>query len=357
MERLAVIGGLIVAAGFAIGGLTPSMWEHVRIEVADQHRWEQAEPVSPDLITAMAETPFAGDRLVVADAAVRLEVIPEDRADFAVSIENTGPLATPLVTADGGVVQVDGRLGAGVSCRHDGAVVVHGRGGVERTSLPLVRVRAPRTLAVESSGANHVVIGDATSVQLVIRGCGDGVVGDITDRLDLTVAGAGDVKVGRLGQAELDLAGSGDVAVAAVTGRLQASIGGSGSLSVAEASGSAAVSVAGSGEARIGGAALSAFDGNVAGSGDIQVEGDVNGPAVVRVAGSGDIAIDGAVETLNATVEGSGEVDVDAVRGAQTRIVRGSGTIEVGGDATQAPIPPSPAAAPRPPAPPTPPTP
>jgi hypothetical protein len=354
MERLAVIGGLIVAAVFAVGGLAPSLWDNVHFEIAGERSWEAAEPVAPDQITTLAEATFAGERLVLSDAAVRLEVIPEDRSDFAVSIENAGPLATPLVSAVGGVVQVDGRLGAGVSCRHDGAVVVHGRGGVDRAALPLVRVRAPLALAVESSGANHVVVRDAANLELVLRGCGDAVVGNVADRFDLTLAGAGDVKIGRLGRAEFELTGSGDVAAAAVAGRLEASIGGSGTLTVAEAAGAAMVTVAGSGEARIGGGPLTAFNGVVAGSGDIQVDGDVDGPAVVRVAGSGDISIEGAVSTLNATVEGSGEVDVDTVRGAQTRIVRGSGTIEVGDTAPGPTAPPTPAAAPTPPAQPAP---
>lgn len=352
MERLAVIGGLIVAAMFALGALTPAVWDNVHIEVAADHDWEEAEPVSADQITPFAETAFAAERLVISDAAVRLEVIPEDRQDYAVSIENAGPLATPTVSADGGVVVVNGRLGAGVSCRHDGDVVIHGRGGVNRESLPLVRVRAPRTLAVESAGANQVRVGDAAALQLVIRGCGDAEVGDVDALLNLTVAGAGDVKTGRLGSAQFDLAGSGDVAAAAVTGALQAAIGGSGTLTVAEASGAANVSVAGSGEARIGGGTLSAFDGVVSGSGDIQVDADVNGPAVTRVSGSGEISIEGTVQTLNATVEGSGEVDVEAVRGAQTRIVRGSGTIEVGGArGLQPPTPPTPPEAARAPAP------
>jgi hypothetical protein len=331
MERLAVIGGLIVAAAFALGALNPSVWDNVRIEVSGDYDWDEIEPVPAGEIFTLQEAAFAGERLVVTDAALRVEIIPEDRADFAVAIDNAGPLATPIVTADGGVVEINGQLDAGVSCRRGGDVVVHGRGSVDRAALPLVRVRAPRSMAVESAGANHIVIGDATAVQLVIRGCGDAVVGDVAQRLDLTVAGAGNVKAGRLGSAAFDLAGSGDVSAAAVTGQLQARIGGSAELTVAEAAGAAAVTVAGSGEARIGGGALTAFEGDVAGSGDISVDADVNGPATARVAGSGEISIQGAVETLNATVEGSGEVDVGAVRGAQTRIVRGSGAIEVGG--------------------------
>jgi hypothetical protein len=354
MERLAVVIALIVAGVFALHAIAPQgvfMYHSDDIGFMD----EEASPVDAALIQNVAETVFEGSELRIADAAVRIDVIPEDRDDFAISITNSGPLATPSLRAEGGVVTVDGGLNGRISCRGEGGVVVHGRGAAPLDRLPVVQVRAPRDLAIATQGGGGFLrIGDTTALRAAFSGCGDAEIGAVREALQLRVDGSGDVRVAAAQDATLSLAGSGDVAVAGGVRRLQVELDGSSSLDVETVpSASAVLGLNGSGDIDVRGGPLASLNAVIDGSGSMTVEGDVTGEASARINGSGDIEISGVAGALNATIEGSGGIEVGGVHGRQTRVVHGSGRIDVGyarADEAAAPPPPARPAPPLPPA-------
>ncbi len=345
MERFAVIIGLFIAGGFAIAAMTGHQDFAFEIDT-DEGSWHAAAPVSADQIVNMTETAFAANALQTVDAAVLLQVIPEDRADVSVSITNAGPLATPLVRLEGATLVIDGALGARVHCRGDGDVTVHGRGSVALAQLPVVRVRTPRAVNLDGVGGGGLVrVGEAQDLRLTVSGCGDADIAAVAGALTLRAEGSGDIEVEQAREAEIELTGSGDVSFLRPVSRLQVTVDGSSAFEAPMAPGAAAVlTLNGSGDIRISGGPLSRLQAQLDGSGDIDVDAAVTGPATAHISGSGDIDIGGTVDSLNAAVEGSGSVDVAGVRGAQTRVVRGSGEITV--DEAAPPLPPVPPAPP-----------
>jgi hypothetical protein len=339
MERLAVVIGLLVAGFFAVKALAPDA--EIRINISDDDVPRVMAAVDPAAIFTVPETVYAARQLFVDETAVVLEVTPEDRTDIAVAVENAGPLATPTIALEGTTLRISGGLGQSMSCASQGTVHIRGRGAVREAQLPVVRVRVPRSVELESGGANAVRIGPSASAVLTLSGCGDTDIGPVEGLLHVSARGTGDVRATRAGETELELAGSSGVSVQEVDQRLKLTIAGSGSATIAQLTGSADVSVDGSGDVTVNGGSVSDLTVSVAGSGDVTVSAPVTGAAVIRVAGSGEVDLTEEVGTLNATVEGSGSVTALEVQGQQTRLVRGSGEIKVLNE-PEAPSPPRP---------------
>lgn len=251
----------------------------------------------------------------IKDAAARVTVVPEDRADVHVEIVAYNRRLPLALKQAGGRTIIDGGLdGTKIrGCRGTGAaavVRVAGLGDVPLRDLPHVVVRMPRDVDVYAGGAVFGVVGRARNVTLGRAGCGDWIVANVTNLLQLSLAGSGDARTGQAGQAKLRVAGAGDIATAAVNGPLEVDVAGSGDVRVR--------SVAGP------------LDVNMAGSGDVVVEGGQASAMKVRVAGSGNVIFGGAAGSLTARIAGSGDVRAREVRGPIRKRVLGSGAVRIG---------------------------
>ena len=229
--------------------------------------------------------------LKIKHAAARVVVIPEDRRDVVVTITGGRPdLPRLQVRQQGGDVEIDGDLrnrvrncnlggmgvvrDTGTALRPDTqrSVEIRGIGRVSAADLPLITARVPMNADVSASDAVFGSIGRTESLSLGNAGCGDWTVANVRGKLEVALAGSGDVSAGSSGTADISIAGSGDVHLGPVAGRLEASI-----------------------------------------------------------AGSGDVRVEGIAEGLEASILGSGDVRVAQVTGSVERSVLGSGDVIVGG--------------------------
>ena len=288
---------------------------------------------SAAVLTALAAAqPAAAQEAEIRNAVARVIVIPEDRADIAVEI-TPGSADLPQLTVErrGDKVRIDGGLGRRRSmmqfsndsireCNNgradarqpgEGAtVVLAGKGRIRLEDAPLVVLRTPRDVDVESGSGVYGAVGrGARSVELGAGGCGNWTVANVDGRLDIGVGGSGTVRAGTSQSLDASVGGSGSI-FAGATGALEANVGGSGSIAVASINGPADVSIGGSGDVTIRGGRATSMD--------------------VAVAGSGNVRFDGTAASLDASIAGSGDVRVSEVTGTVSRSIVGSGEVRVG---------------------------
>ena len=282
-------------------------------------------------LAAGAATAASAQELDIENAAARVVVIPEARADVAVTVTQGSAQLPPLEVrrrGDGGV-EIDGGLRRRIRDCGGGAVrgaastplnpdpnqtvEIRGVGRVRVADLPLITARVPMQADVASAGAVWGSVGRTQSLELASAGCGDWTAANVADALSVSLAGSGDVAVGSSRRAEVSVAGSGDVRLGPVAGGLEASIAGSGDIHAASVGGN--------------------LDASIAGSGDIAVAGGRLGNADVSILGSGDVRIDGIVDRLDVSIAGSGDVRVAQVINGVDRSVMGSGDVIVAGRA------------------------
>ena len=274
---------------------------------------------------ALAQSP----EVEIEHAVARVVVIVEDRADIGVEIERgSSQLPQLRVTRRGDDVRIDGGLGrrfAGLrvgdsirNCRSgpdrtrpgEGASVeVRNIGRVNLDDAPLIVIRSPRHVNIDTGGAVFGSVGrGATSVDMGNGGCGDWVIANTDGPVDASLGGSGDVMVGSTRSLEVSLAGSGDL-TAGATGSLDLSLAGSGGAAIAEVNGDTDISIAGSGEVAIRRGRSPNLDISIAGSGDIDFGGTA-GDVSVSIAGSGDIRIAEATGSVSRSVVGSGDIHI-----------------------------------------------
>jgi hypothetical protein len=287
---------------------------------------------SAAVLTAFAALPAAAQEAEIRNAVARVIVIPEDRTDIAVEITQ-GSADLPRLTVErrGDKVRIDGGLGRRRSmlqfnndsirsCNNgradarqpgEGATVeVAGKGRIRLEDAPLVVVRTPRDVDVNSGSGVYGAIGrGARSVELGAGGCGNWTVANVDGRLEIGVGGSGTVRAGTSRSLEASVGGSGSILTGA-TGGLEASVGGSGNIVVAGVDGPAEVSIGGSGDVNIRGGRASTLE--------------------VAIAGSGNVRFDGVANSLEASIAGSGDVRVAEVTGPVSRSIVGSGEVRVG---------------------------
>lgn len=291
-----------------------------------------ASAVSLAALAVVAASPAAakdGPEVQIDHAVARVVVIVEDRADIGVEIEQGhSGLPAVVVHREGARVRIDGGLrGGGMfggdrirNCRSgpegarqpgEGASVeVRGVGRVNLSDAPLIVVRTPRDVNLGAGGAVFGAVGrGATSIDLGSAGCGDWTVANTDGKLEVSLAGSGDIRAGTSGSLEVSLAGSGSV-MAAATRDLDVSIAGSGDVTTAAVSGPVDVSIAG--------------------SGSVTVNGDA-GAVSVSTMGSGDVNVRGTAASVDASIAGSGDVSVGRVTGSVSQSIAGSGDVTVGG--------------------------
>ena len=169
MERAALIGGIVLAV-FVV--LIASVHKHISIDLDDKgwegfHRAAYVEPAP----ASVGERVYNVTAARVRDAAAIVRVIPEDRANVAIAIENPGHAPTPVVEQREGEVIVDGRMARRIhGCRSDGSVRLDGYGALSRAELPTITIRTPRDVTVKLGGAVQAEIGPAQTVDLAVSG-------------------------------------------------------------------------------------------------------------------------------------------------------------------------------------------
>ncbi|MCF8503569.1 MAG: DUF2807 domain-containing protein [Caulobacter sp.] len=250
----------------------------------------------------------------IKNAAARVVVIPEDRADVKVEFLTTNAGLPLMVRTEGDKTVIDGGLirNAIRNCRTiNGEATVSVRGkSFGWDALPQVVVRVPMDAKVAGGSAVFGSVGRSNSLELSNAGCGDWTVGNVAGELKINQAGSGDTTAGTAGSVSINIAGSGDVATAAISGDLAVNIAGSGDVQAASVSGAIAA--------------------NIMGSGDITVRGGEVGAVAVSIAGSGDVTVMAPAESVSAKIAGSGDVRLLRVSGTISKKVAGSGEVIVG---------------------------
>ncbi|MDI6623389.1 MAG: DUF2807 domain-containing protein [Brevundimonas sp.] len=287
--------------------------------------------LSAAAIAAIAGPALAnpGPEVEIEHAVARVVVIVEDRADIGVEIQQgASELPALRLERDGGNVRIDGGLGrrlAGIrmgdsirNCRsgpdrtrpgQGASVEVRNVGRVNLEDAPLIVIRAPRAVNIETGGAVYGSIGrGASSVELGNAGCGDWVVANTDGPVSASLAGSGDIIIGTSRSLEASLAGAGDM-TAAATGRLEVSMVGAGGVVVAEVDGDTDISIGGAGDVAVRRGRSPNLDISIAGAGDVDFGGTA-GDVSVSIAGAGDVRIAEATGAVSRSIVGAGDVRI-----------------------------------------------
>jgi hypothetical protein len=315
----AIIFAVVATVGHGLHGL-----HGVHFEVGDS-----TDPVMPTEAGAMAAQTFAGDQLEVRHAAVRLNIVAEDRQDFSIEINNPGHLPMPSVSVDDGRVLVDGHLSNRIErCTETGAET-RGYGELSFEQMPEVIVHAPRALRLGLGSAGRAEIGPSASLDLDMNGCGAAVAQDITGELKVSLAGSGQVHTGAAHSLDADVAGSGDIVTGAIADDAHIDIGGSGTTTIAALTGELHASSAGSGDVAVNGGAIPLADIDLAGSGGVTVAAPIQS-LKASIVGSGDVRVNAPVHDVDVSIAGSGGVRAASITGAVHKRVMGSGDVTTG---------------------------
>ena len=264
----------------------------------------------------------------VENAVARLVYMPENRSDIAVEIsQGSSNLPAPTVTRTARGVEINGgvngrgrtlhsyqcnggsrqqppeRPGEGVS------VTVRGYGRIEAMDAPLIVVRGPRDIEINTGGAVYGAVGrGADNVKVRSGGCGDWVIANVTGNTDIAVGGSGRFWAGRADNVRIAIGGSGDVNVSEA-GSLDVSIGGSGDVKVMQLTERANIAIAGSGDVQIVGGNIDSLSSTIAGSGDIDFGGTTRDLSV-NIMGAGDVRVNRVTGNISRRVMGVGKVIV-----------------------------------------------
>ena len=99
------------------------------------------------------------------------------------------------------------RIRPGPAGTRTAEVRITGLGQVAWSSLPQILVAVPMDVKITASGAVFGSVGRARSIDLANDGYGDWALGDVTNRLRISQAGAGSSRAGQARSAQLRLAG------------------------------------------------------------------------------------------------------------------------------------------------------
>ncbi|MGD9965262.1 MAG: DUF2807 domain-containing protein [Hyphomonadaceae bacterium] len=333
MERFVFVAAIAIAIIFGIGAVFGGPHFNFHADWDDEDGMRGTAAIVAVAPGSMAAQTFEGDSLRLRHLAAVVTIMPEERSDFSVEIDNSaGRLPMPAVASEGGRVVIDGQLRGRVrDCNEGGGAGVRGYGEGEfaSTDLPRITIRAPRTLNIDRSGAGTTEIGPTQALTLDVSGCSATTAGDVAGAVELDVAGSGDVRIGAAASLNADIAGSADVSVGAVAGNAEIDIAGSGSATLASLTGDLNADGAGSGSIEVQGGSVATAEIDLAGSGDVTIAAPVQS-LNVSIVGSGDVDVNGVVGDLEAEIAGSGGVSAQSVTGSVRQEVWGSGEVSVG---------------------------
>jgi hypothetical protein len=149
-----------------------------------------------------------------------------------------------------------------------------------------------------NSNGGEIRAGKVTDANVSIAGSGDITLAEVAGNLDASIAGSGSVKTGDTHSADVEIAGGGEISVGTVNGDFAIDVAGSGEVYAVAVHGKVNIDVAGSGDVKIDGGVADPFKVDIAGSGDVRFGGTANNPDV-SVMGSGDVWIAAYTGTLS----------------------------------------------------------
>jgi hypothetical protein len=326
MERFVFVAAVTIAIIFgvmAVFGGTNFHFSH------GDHDGGAMSPVVETAPGRMEAQAFEGTRLRLVGAAANVTIIPEDRSDFLVEIDNpAGRTPMPSVASENGRVVIDGQLRRRISDCGADSVDLRGYGDVLLTDLPRITIRTPRALEFDRAGAGASEIGATENLHLDFSGCGDATIADVAGELNIDLSGSGHIQAGVARSVNIDIAGSGDIRVGAVAEGGSIDIAGSGQVTIASLNGDLSTDGAGTGDLSILGGAIGAADVDLAGSGGVRIVASVRS-LNVDIVGSGDVDVDGEVGEIDADIAGSGSVTATRVTGDIRKEIWGSGDVRV----------------------------
>jgi hypothetical protein len=251
----------------------------------------------------------------IRDAAARVTVVPQDRADIKVDIVKAHPGLPLQVSVSGDRTLIDGGLRRRIHGCNDMAdkarVRVSGVGRVDYDELPQVVIYTPRAVDVTSGGAVQGAIGRSGSLRLHNSGCAAWTIADVAGAAEVRQSGAGAVRMGQAERLDLRLSGAGQVRATRIRqGGLEAQLSGAGGLHVDEVRGP--------------------VDARVSGVGQVDVEGGRASLVRASVSGIGGVVFDGSAQDLDASISGLGSIRVKEVTGSVSKSVSGAGSVRIG---------------------------
>jgi hypothetical protein len=273
---------------------------------------------------------FQGESLRFKSVAANIVIIPEDRADYSIEIDNShGRTAMPTVSSDEGRITIDGQLRGRIQDCEGGGASLRGYDNVAAEDLPRITIHAPRALDIDRGGAGATEIGPSQSLDLDFSGCSTATVADVAGDFKLDLAGSGHVQAAAAHSVNADVAGSGELSLGAVADGADVDLAGSGTITIASLAGAFSADGAGSGNIDINGGAITTANIDLAGSGDIDIAAPVQ-TLTVSIVGSGSVNVTAAVGDINAEIAGSGGVSAQSVTGTVHKEIMGSGDVRVG---------------------------
>lgn len=328
MERFVFVAAVTIAIIFGVGAVFGSQHFSWNFDVdADEPRGSAA--IVELAAGRMEPTTFVAERLRIRHTAANITIIPEDRTDFSVEIDNPGQAPMPAVEVSEGRVVIDGQLRGRIGSCDEGVVELRGYSDVPSANLPRITIRTPRTLVASIGDAGTTTIGATQALEVDFQGCGDATIADVTEHLNIDMSGSGDIRAANAGSAEVGLNGSGDIQVGTVSGDAEVDINGSGGVSLAAVNGALDMENSGSGSMSVLGGNITTASIELRGSGEARVAAPV-ADLNVNIYGSGDVDVEGAVGEVDAEIYGSGDVSVASVTGSTRKSVYGSGDVRVG---------------------------
>lgn len=328
MERFVFVAAVTVAIIFGVFAMFGGpRWHMSWDDDAD------ARGVAPIVALAAGRAEpqnYSGESIRLRHVAAFVSVVPEDRTDVSVEIDNPGGAPMPAISSDDNRVIVDGQLRGRIQdCREDG-VELRGYGFVANEQLPRITIRAPRALSIGVSGAGRTEIGETQSLDLDFSGCGAARLATVLGDLNIDLSGSGEVRGAGAQSLDADVAGSGEIEVGPIANGADVSIAGSGSVAINGLTGALDVSGAGSGSLEVRGGEVTVANVDLAGSGDVTIRAPVQ-RLEASIVGSGDVQVTAAVGEVDAEIAGSGNVTVQSVTGNVRKQIMGSGDVTVGG--------------------------
>lgn len=251
--------------------------------------------------------------LEIRNAVARVTIIPEDRQDIAVEFLRRNADLPMTVRKVGDVTRVEGDVTMqSQHCRQEGGqprVTSRNRRSVDYDDMPILVVRTPRRVSVETLGAVYGTVGRSAGLDLVKHGCGDWTVANVDGPLSVRETGAGRLRFGSAGQTSLHLSGAADVHAGVIRGPLDVRLSGAGQVVVEELRG--------------------ALDAVVSGVGKVKVLTGKAESVRAAVSGLGGIDFGGVAGSLRASISGFGNIWVREVTGQVVRSVSGGGRVTI----------------------------